>query len=198
MVDDDHRPVPVPVEPLTLEEVDGRVAGYIWLERRRFEVLGGLVASVPEPEAKLLLAVHARHHAWHSSLWSEHLPRRSGQDATGPALSSDAALAACLEAVAEAATTTTTVERLVGAYRVIAPYARKAYVEDLARASAISGAALSRTCRLVLADQLEDVRQGEALLRSLLDSDADLELATTHQARLEKVLLVEGNPAGSA
>lgn len=198
MVDDGDGPAPVPPEPPTLEEADRRVAGYVRLERRRFEVLGGWVVSVPEPEVKLLLAVHAGHHAWHASLWSEHLPRRSGHQATGPALPGAATLAACLEAAAEAATTTTTVERLVGAYRVIARHAGDAYVEHLARASTVSDAALSRTCRLVLADQLEDGRQGEALLRSLLDTEAKRELASAHQVRLEKLLRVEGDITGWA
>lgn len=186
MVDGRDRPAAGALERLRLEETDWRVAGYVWAERRRFEVLGGWVASVPELEAKVMLAVHARHHAWHSSLWSAYVPRRSGHVASGHDLP------ACLKVLDDPNGMTTTIERLVGAYRVLAPCMIRAYDDHLARASTISDAALVRTTRLVLAEQRDDAHRGEMVLQSLLDSDASRELASAHQVRLEKVLLVGG------
>ena len=166
---------------------DRHVAAYVALERRRFELLGSWVASTPELEVKVALAAHARHHAWHASLWEEHLPRRSGyQDPGGaPAL---AGLAACLEALAGDGGPDATVERLAGAYRVVAARAVTAYRSHLAAMSVVSDGALARTCRFVLADQADDWHHGEALLQSLLDTDTAVERAAARQATLERLV----------
>lgn len=189
---------PPALEPLTARETERRVGHYVWLERRRFELLGRGAASVPDPEAKLLLATHARHHAWHASLWEDHLPRRSGPGTTGLVVPGDAGLAACLEAAAGHDGEASTVEWLVGIYRVVATRAVTAYGRHLDRASPVSDGALVRTCRLVLADQLDDWRQGEAVLQSLLPSGAAVDRAAAHQARLEGLVAGAGGGAGEA
>jgi hypothetical protein len=173
-------------EPLPARDTERRVGHYVWLERRRFEVLGQAAASVPEPEVKVLLATHARHHAWHASLWEAHLPRRSGPGTTGLVAPGHAGLAAGLDALS--GDDAGAIALLAGAYRVVAPRAVVAYEGHLARASVVSDAALVRTCRLVLADQLDDRRRGEELLQSLLTNDAAVERAAAHCGRLEKLL----------
>lgn len=176
--------VPASPRPLLLEETDLQVAGYIWLERRRFELLGGWAISVGDLEAKSLLAVHARHHAWHASLWTGHRPRRSGHHGGGISPAHGHPLATCLAAMADGNDGAPTIERLVGAYRLLAPYATRAYTDHLARTSVISDSALARTCRLVLADQLEDLAQGEALLQSRLRTDAEVERSQAWRSHL--------------
>lgn len=192
---DDGAAGPVRPAPFTLEELDRRARRYAWLERRRFEVLGGWTASVPEPEVKAMLATHAHHHAWHASLWDGHQPHRSGYDAAGAGTPAGDALVACMDAVAGPQGHRATVERLVGAYRVVAPYAAATYTADLDRASSISDGPLARTCRLVLADQLHDWREGECALQSLLVTDAAIDSAAACSARLEKLLLAAGGIA---
>lgn len=188
-------PLPAPA-PVSARQTERRVGHYVWLERRRFEVLGRLAASVAEPEAKVLLATSARHHAWHACLWEAHLPRRSGPGTTGLVAPDDTGLAACLEAGGGHDAELTTIEGLTGAYRVVATRAISAYGRHLERASAVSDAALVRTCRLVLVDQLDDWREGEALLQSLLTTAAEVDRAAAHQARLEHLLA--GSTSGGA
>lgn len=175
------------VEPPTLEESDRLVASYRWLERRRFELLGGWVASTAQLEVKLAFARHARHHAWHASLWEQHLPHRSGYEAPADPRPADRGLAVCIEALKKADGPEATVERLIGAYRVLAARAVSDYTAHLARASPVSDPALARTGRLVLADQLHDQGEGEALLGALLEDDDRIERAVATQARLENL-----------
>ena len=173
----------------TLQERDRHIAGYLRLERRRFEVLGSWVRSITELEVKVTLARHARHHAWHASLWEQHLPHRSGYLAPHGRREDHGGLADCLEALAGRNAPTATVERLAGAYRVVAVRAVAGYSRHLAGASEVSDAAVARTGRLVLADQLLDWREGEALLQSLLDSNDAIERASLRQAELEKLVV---------
>ncbi len=173
-------------EATTIEESDRHIAGYVGFERRRFELLGRWVASTPEIEVKLALERHAHHHAWHASLWEQHLPRRSGYEAPGGD-AGDPGLVACMEALAGADGPEATVERLAGAYRVLAARAVAGYTCQLAAASVVSESAVARTCRLVLADQIDDWREGEALLQSLLDCNDRIDLAAFSQAKLEKL-----------
>jgi hypothetical protein len=169
----------------SLYENDRRIAGYVRLERTRFALLGGWVVSTAELEVKQALERHAHHHAWHASLWEQHLPRRSGYEApAGGHGGGD--LDACLASLA-AEELPDTVERLAGAYRVVAARAVATYAEHLSTTSVVSDPAVARTCRLVLADQLDDWREGEALLQSLLDSDDRIDRAAHRQAGLEKL-----------
>jgi len=177
---------PDEVEVATIEDSDRRIAAYVALEGRRFELLGRWVASTPELAVKVALERHAHHHAWHASLWEQHLPRRSGYQAPGGG-PVGRGLAACVEALGAADGPEETVERLAGAYRVVAARAVAAYSRHLASASPVSDPALSRTCRLVLADQVDDWREGEALLQSLLDCDDRIDRAARSQAGLEKL-----------
>ena len=62
----------------TLDDTARRIARARWLEERCFEVLGGWVASTPEPEVKLVLARQSHHHAWHAELFERVLPVASG------------------------------------------------------------------------------------------------------------------------
>lgn len=189
----DGAPVPTVRAPFSREEIDRRVARFAWLERRRFELLGGWTATVAELDVKALLATHAHHHAWHASLWQGHLPRRGGDEPARGGASVDHTLGSVIDAVRQPETT---LERLVGAYRVLACYAIAAYTGHLERSTALSDGALARTCRLVLADQLDDWRQGELALESLLGTGDDVGRAGAHQVRLERLLLEAGGFAG--
>jgi hypothetical protein len=184
----DLRLPPPGIEAATIEEIDRQIAGYVGLERRRFELLGRWVASTAELRVKQALERHAHHHAWHASLWEQHLPHRSGYGASGGQLGGRG-LGVCVEALAAGDGPGETIERLAGAYRVVAARAVATYAGHLARMSPVSDPALARTCRLVLADQIDDWREGEALLQSLLNCDDRIDRAALSQARLEKLAL---------
>ncbi len=180
---------------MAIDEVDRLVARYVWLERRRFEVLGSWVTSVPEPEVAALFATQSHHHAWHASLWARHLPLRSGYRAPAEA-PAGAALSTFLDTVAGAAGQADSVLRLVGAFRVLGRQAVASYSVQLDRATTVSEAAFARTCRLVLADQRSDGIEGEQALQALLTTDDRGEVASRRQAELERQLLDAGGITG--
>jgi hypothetical protein len=175
--------------PLSLEE-GARVTGHhVWIEMRLFEVLGAWVPTVPEPGVKTHLATQSRRHAWHADLWREHLPRVVGIDADSliaPPSDSFAGVIAGL------ASPSSTLERLAGVYRMILPRVVTATARRLAAATPVADAALARSLRFVLADDLDEWRDGEALLQSLIAGPEDVDRVSAHTADLEKLLVAAG------
>lgn len=174
---------------LDLHATARRAGAARWLDARLFEILGGWVASVPEPEVKIALATQAGHHGWHATLWDERLPTLHDVDpaawvAPAPGVEPAVALLAGADR---------TVERLVGVHRVLLPRLVAAHAEHLDRASPVADGPTIRTLRLVLSDEVEDQRAGERLLQARLRSRADVERAAAHQAAIES-LLVEAGP----
>lgn len=181
------------VVPLPLVDAARLIGHYSWIESRSFEVLGGWVATVPEPAAKLLLDEHARHHAWHAELWWDRLPEVAGMGPgplTVPANPSIDGFVAALAAPAP------TIERLVGVYRVLHPRLVTAYAAHLEAASPITDGPTIRALTLVLADVLADWRQGEKMIQGLLSSAGEVQRAAAHQAQLEARLVAAGGIAG--
>jgi hypothetical protein len=197
----------------SLEAAARRIGHYCWIEMRAFETLGGWSASVPEPDVAATLATHGRQHGWHAELWHDLLPvigeasgpsRAAGSAKSGKRrLEADryveapnAALVAVTDALAEPAAPELTLEKLVGAYRVLLPHSVTVYRRHLATASPISDGPTIRALQLVLADQLNHWRDGEALVQAQLRSDAEVERAASYQARLETLLVRAGGMTG--
>lgn len=173
--------------PLTLEESGRLVGSYRWLELRLFETLGGWVQGVPEVEVKLRLHADAAKHAWHAQLWQELLPRGgelAADELTAPPAPGGKAF---LEALAAPADPGQTVEKLVGVYRVVLPRQVASYRAHLVRTSPVSDGPVARALSLVLRDEVEDWREGELLLHSLLTTDEAVSRAASHQAGLESL-----------
>ena len=142
-----------------------RARHFCALERRLFEILGGWVPTVAEPEAKLLLRVHSFQHAWHAQLWAGLLP--VGEDEGSAPLRP--ALAAALDVMAAPSGTG---ERLAGAYRALLPRLIGTYAgmgEELREATE---GPVRRVLTLVRADDDEACRAGEAVLSGLVDEPA--------------------------
>src|SRR2546421_11152382 len=89
-----------------------------------------------------------------------------------------------------------TIEKLVGVYRVLIPHKIAAYTFHLNNTSTITDAPTIRSLKFALQDEFEDWRDGEMLIQSLIDSDAEVDRAAAHQARLEKLMLAAGGIAG--
>lgn len=160
-----------------------------WLAGRLFEILGGWVAEVPEPEVKIVLATQASHFGWHATLWTERLPTLHDVDRAGWI---GPATAEIEEAVASIAAATATIERLVGVHRVLLPRVAAAHAQHLGVASPVADAPTIRTLRLVLQDEDEDQQAGERLLHDLLHSRVEGERASAHQAAIESLLAGAG------
>jgi hypothetical protein len=168
-------------------ELTKRVARHFReVERRLFETLGGWVPTVAEPEVKLLLREHSFQHAWHAQLWEELLPARDDEGLGGEGFEG---LGAVLDAVAEPAAT---LERLVGAYRVVLPRLVVAYSGMRADGAVVGDGPLRRALRLMLADDVDAWQAGEGLVQGCITSPAEAELAGRHAARVEALLVAAG------
>ncbi len=172
---------------LPFEELARRTGAYCWLETRLFQALGDWVATVPEPDVKVVLAGHAQEHAWHAELWQERLPLAPEMDPdrlTAPGEELSAFATALVEPEGE----DHTIEKLVGAYRVLLPRLIVAYSQHLRATTEVTDGPTIRALRLVLRDDLDGWARGEELLQSLLSGEAEVRRAADRQARLEAML----------
>lgn len=155
-----------------------------WLDARLFEILGGWVATIPEPEVKIAVAVQSHHHGWHATLWGERLPTLHHVD---PA--SWVAPAPGMEAAMDwLAGVTGTIERLVGVSRVLLPRMSAGHTRHLDAASPVADGPTIRTLRQVLSDETQDQQTGLHLLDGLAVTPADIDRATAFQAAWESRL----------
>ncbi len=179
-----------------MEESARRVGNYKWIEMRLFEVLGGWVATVPELDVKLRLGTHCYHHAWHSELWHKRLPELREMNPERLTAPPNDELVVFVDAMTEPEGPELTIEKLVGAYRVLIPAKIAAYTYHLNNTSTITDAPTIRSLKFALADEFEDWRDGEMMLQSLIQSEAELDRAIAHQAKLQRLMLAAGGIAG--
>lgn len=180
----------------TVEESAKRVGHYKWIEMRLFEVLGGWVATVPELDVKMKLGTHCYHHAWHAELWHKRLPELREMNPERLTAPPNDELVGFVDALTEPEAPELTIEKLVGAYRVLIPHKVAAYTYHLNNTSSITDAPTQRSLKFILQDELDDWRDGEMLLQSLIETEDDVQRAAAHQARLEWLLVQAGGIAG--
>jgi hypothetical protein len=180
----------------SVEESARRVGNYKWVEQRLFEALGGWVATVPELDVKLKLGTHCYHHAWHAELWHKRLPELREMNPDRLTVPANDEVVALLDAVTAPESPDETIEKLVGVYRVLIPRKIAAYTYHLNNTSTITDAPTIRSLKFVLADELEDWREGEMLIQSLIETDDDVRRAADHQARLEAIATRAGGIVG--
>jgi hypothetical protein len=89
-----------------------------------------------------------------------------------------------------------TIEKLVGVYRVLIPHKIAAYTYHRNNTSTITDAPTIRSLDFALADELDDWRDGEMLLQSLMETEEEVQRAAAHQARLEAIMVRAGGIAG--
>src|SRR5947207_4903858 len=179
-----------------VEESARRVGNYKWIEMRLFEALGGWVATIPELDVKMRLGTHCYHHAWHSELWHKRLPELREMNPDRLTVPPNDEMVTFVDAMTEPEAPDQTIEKLVGVYRVLIPHKIAAYTFHLNNTSTITDAPTIRSLKFALQDEFDDSRDGEMLIQSLIDSDAEVDRATAHQARLEKLMLAAGGIAG--
>jgi hypothetical protein len=179
----------------TVDETARRVGHYKWVEMKLFEALGGWIATVPELDVKMRLGTHCYHHAWHADLWNKRLPELREMNTERLTIPADG-MEAFFEAMTEPEAQEETIEKLVGVYRVLIPHKIAAYTYHLNNTSTITDAPTIRSLKLILQDEFEDWRDGEMLIQSLIETDAEVEKAAAHQVKLEKLLLAAGGIAG--
>ena len=179
-----------------VEETARRVGNYKWAEIKLFEALGGWVATVPELDVKMRLGTHCYKHAWHAELWHKRLPELREMNPDRMTVPANDAMVRFVEALTEPEAPELTIEKLVGVYRVLMPHMISAYTYHRNNTSRITDAPTIRSLDFALADELEDWRDGEMLIQSLLEADDEVQRAADRVAHLEKLLLAAGGIAG--
>ena len=177
-------------------ETARRVGNYKWIEMRLFEALGGWVATVPELDVKLVLGRQCYHHAWHAELWNKRLPELREMKTERLTLPPNDEMIAFVDALREPEAPELTVEKLVGVYRVLLPRMIAAYTYHQNASSKITDAPTIRSLGFILQDELDDWRDGEMMLQSLIETPEELQRAIDHQAKLQRLLLAAGGIAG--
>jgi hypothetical protein len=89
-----------------------------------------------------------------------------------------------------------TIEKLVGVYRVLLPRKIAAYTFHMNATSRITDAPTIRSLRFILQDEMEDWREGEMLLQSLIQTPEAVERATRRQQALEDLIRSAGGITG--
>ncbi|MBO0713906.1 MAG: hypothetical protein J2O39_01895 [Acidimicrobiales bacterium] len=181
----------------SLEEAARRMGHYRWVELALFEALGGWVATVPEEEVRAWLSVRSHRHAWHAELWEQRLPELRGYDLDALTAPANREMERFVGSLTEPKGDDQTIEKLVGAYRVLLPYLVGAYLYHLERCSPVADGPTMRALELVLRDELEDWRDGELLVQWLLGTEEELQRASARQARLEAAIRLAGGVVGS-
>jgi len=181
----------------SVEESARRAGNYKWIEMKLFEALGGWVATVPELDVKMRLGTHCYHHAWHAELWHKRLPELREMNPDRLTLPANDDLVAFVDAFREPEAPELTIEKLVGVYRVLVPRLIGAYTYHLNGTSSITDAPTMRSLRFALQDEMDDWREGEMLLQSLIDSPEAVERAARRQIELETLMVRAGGVAGA-
>jgi hypothetical protein len=179
-----------------VEESARRVGNYKWVEMRLFEALGGWVATVPELDVKMAFGRQCYKHAWHADLWNKRLPELREMNTDRLTEPANEQVVAFIDGMTEPEAKDLTLEKLVGVYRVLIPHKIAAYTYHLNGTSNITDAPTIRSLKFILQDEFEDWREGEMLIQSLLDTDDEIDRATAHQARLEKLMVAAGGICG--
>ncbi len=181
----------------SVEETARRVGNYKWIEMRIFELLGGWVATVPELDIKLRLGMHCYHHSFHAELWHKRLPQLREMDPARLTLPPNAELEAFVDVLADPDRTDDTLLKLVGFYRVLVPQLVGAYTFHRNNTASITDAPTMRALDLTIADDMDEWRDGEMMIQSLLANVEDVERATAHQQRLATLMFAAGGITGA-
>src|SRR3546814_2145320 len=78
-----------------------------------------------------------------------------------------------------------TIEKLVGAYRVLIPAKIAAYTYHLNNTSTITDAPTIRSLKFILQDELDDWRDGEMMLQSLIETRSE-----EHTSELQSLMRI--------
>jgi hypothetical protein len=152
-------------------------------------VLGGWVATEPDPEVKAALAAHSLRHAWHAEVWRDRLPRVAHLDADELTVPAGRGVERVLEALRATGGADQTLERLVGVGRLMLPRLAAAYRARREAAHPLADGPTVRWLGLVLADEASALAEVDRLLQARLDADGRaVERAGAFQLELESLL----------
>jgi hypothetical protein len=199
---------------LSLAESAAVVGGYAWIERQLAAVVGTWVTRMALPAVQVHLAAQSARHGWHAELWAERLPRLDGIDIEALCRPPTPAVGEVIDALdpsrrgldreqgwgeparvdqpAASGTAPGALPLLAGLYRVVLPRLVVSYQAHLRVAMPVSDGPVIRALRLVVADEMEDWRDGELLVQQLVRRPHDVDAVSDFQKELEAVLVRAG------
>ncbi len=179
-----------------VEQTAKRLGHYKWIEMKLFELLGGWAALTPELEVRFKLGEHCAHHAFHAELWHKQLVQLDESTSEKLVVPASPAVETFFAAIGDPVDPSSTVEKLVGLYRVLIPHLIAAYTFHLNTTSQIADAPTIRSLKFCLRDDEEEWREGEMILQSIVETDEQVERAGLHQVELTKLLVAAGGVVG--
>lgn len=179
----------------TVEESVERIVRYRWAEQQVSAAMGGWVATIPELDVKALLGPHCYQHAWHADLWRLRLPelREANEHRAEPA---NDAFAEFMAELTSPEDSDSTIEKLVGIYRVLVPHLLATYSYHQRVTSDIVDAPTVRILGFILADDVEQLICGEMMIQDLARSAKLRTRAGKWQTHLDVLLAKSGGVAG--
>ncbi len=180
----------------SVEETAKRAGHYKWVEMKIFELMGGWVATIPELDIKLRLGTHCYHHAFHSELWHKRLPELREMSPEKVTIPANDEFVAFVEALSAPEAADQTIEKMVGMYRVLLPHLIAAYTFHRNNTSFITDAPTIRSLDFCLQDDMDEWREGEMILQSLIETPEDAQRAADHHAKLTSLMLTAGGVTG--
>lgn len=180
----------------TVEETARRVGHYKWLEMRIFELMGGWVAAVPELDVKQRLGTHCYHHAFHAELWHKRLPELWELNPERLTVPPNPEMEAFITAMGDPYAPGETIEKLVGLYRVLLPHLIAAYTYHRNQTNQVTDAPTIRSLGFCLLDDMEEWREGEMMLQTLITTPEQVDRAAARQAELTRLMVAAGGAVG--
>ncbi len=179
----------------TVEETVERIVNYKWAEQRISAAIGGWIATIPELDVKSMLGPHCYQHAWHADLWRSRLPelREADESRAEPA---NPEFEHFFEQLTSPDGPDTTIEKLVGIYRVYVPHVLATYSFHQRVTSDIVDAPTVRILKFMLDDDIEQLITGEMMIQDLARSPELRERAGNWQTHLDVLLARSGGVAG--
>lgn len=174
-----------------------RIGQHVWVERQLFAWWGAW-SGIPaiEPRATVFAGEMSARHGWHAELLLERLPALREIEPESVVAPADDAVRAFVEAVCTppAAGTATDdpdalLDALAGQVRVLLPALVASYRSIVEDARPAADGSLRRWLAMVLADDIDEWERGEALLRSLVRTPAQVERVIARQRESELLLL---------
>jgi hypothetical protein len=180
--------------PHAVEESARLLRHYRYAIERLMRAMAGWIALTPELSAKLLLGRHVWDNAQHADLLGRRLPelRARAQESEPPGQG----FVAFMDALEAPEGPGETLERLVGAYRVLKPHLAATYERHLGLANPVYEPPTRRVLERCLADEHRHVAAGATILRHLGADDREQARCLRHQEGLWRLLQAAGGVTG--
>lgn len=179
----------------SVEQNAAWIRNYRYAEERMFRVLAGWIALTPELSVKLLMARHVWDCAQHADILGKRLPELRATPQVSQPANED--FVSFMQAIEEHEGHDSTIERLVGIYRVLKPHLLTVYQGHLAQTNPVFEPPTQRILQRLIGEERAHIEEGRQILDDLTRTVAKRERALEWQIRLERLLVKAGGVTGA-